>query len=219
MNLRKIILALALVLSTAFLYAQSEQKPQQQSQSPQNLQEQSTGQQTPETAVLTPSFANVTLSEITKKENDISSLLDQLNEKNIQINIAPGGKAKKALQADADQLLQQLQQEMNEYAMMVNSYNKIIAKELQSLDSKGPSPDTLTESEIRNKETEIHELVSQINKKITELNRATNDAEKTSLASEIEMMQSEFLSKKASYLKLVNAYNIQLQNKMNLKQQ
>lgn len=217
MNLIKIILALALVLSTAFLNAQTEQKQQQQSQSSQNLQGQDTGQQVPETAVLTPSFENVTLSEITKKENDISSLLDQLNEKNKQTNTAPGGKTKKALQTDADQLQLQLQQELKEYAMMINSYNKRIAKEIQSSVSKEPSQDSITESDIRNKEAEMHDLVSQINKKIVELNRATNDATKTSLASEIEMMQSEFISKKARYLKSVNAYNAQIENKMNLK--
>lgn len=217
MNLTKIILALSLVLSTAFLYAQTEQK--QQNQSSQNLQGQDTSQQAPETAVITPSFENVTLSEITKKENDISSLLDQLNEKNKQTNTAPAGKTKKAIQTDADQLQLQLQQEMNEYAMMVNSYNKRIAKEIQSPVSNEPLQDSITESDIRNKEAEMHELVSQINKKITELNRATNDAAKTSLASEIEMMQSEFIGKKARYLKFVNAYNAQVQNKMNLKQQ
>ena len=207
MHASKMITAVLVVFCAALLYAQTEQQQNQ----PDAQQQQQT-----ESVTLPQSYENVSLNEIDKKEKDIGNLVDQLNEKNKQITTSGSNKTKKALQVEVDTSKQQLQQEMKEYALMVNSYNKRLSKELPSAVSTASSTTMITEAELRTRQTELLELVNQINKKISDLNAETNETVKTTLAGEIEALQAEFTARKVRYLKLVNEYNSQMESKMNL---
>ncbi len=176
----------------------------------QEKKEEGAAQKAEESSEIKPTYENVSYNDIIKKETDISSLVDKINQIIKEMNTSRSLSKRSALKEEVDKLKEQLKIEMKDYAAMINSYNNKIFKKDIPID---PSINT-NEGELKNKETEIINFVEKINKKIMQANQETNELARKALIDEIERMKKELEQKKLEYFKLIKSYNAQVESKI-----
>lgn len=176
----------------------------------QEKKEEGAAQKAEESSEIKPTYENVSYNDIIKKETDISSLVDKINQIIKEMNTSRSLTKRSALKEEVDKLKEQLKIEMKDYAAMINSYNNKIFKKDIPID---PSINT-NEGELKNKETEIINFVEKINKKIMQANQETNELARKALIDEIERMKKELEQKKLEYFKLIKSYNAQVESKI-----
>ncbi len=185
-------------------------------------QESSTDEQPEENIVSIESkqtYENVTLNDITKKEEEILNLINQINENTIKANTSNSLKAKKTILLQVDELKANLKNLMKEYSEMVNAFNERLANSMQATPSNFSIPDSITDIQLENLEKELKKIAQNINEKASLANRELTEENKRNYIQQIEQLKIEYFAKKAKYLKLVNEYNKRLQEALKLNEE